>query len=156
MVLALGNDILGDDAVGFHCLRLLRDQAAGGAVDFVETGEAGLAVLDLLEGYDRGLMLDAVVTGQVPPGTVLEFSKKDFQKLRGSSPHVAGLPELLHVAERTGMKIPGDLRILALEVATPDTFGQELTPGCQAALPAFAEAARAILRSWAGSMSIPE
>ncbi|MBI5622274.1 MAG: hydrogenase maturation protease [Elusimicrobia bacterium] len=149
VVLALGNDILGDDAVGFHCVRLLRDRRAGRpGVDLVETGESGLAVLDLIEGYDRAVILDAVVTRQVPPGTILEFSKADFQRLRGSSPHVSGLPELLHVAERTGMKMPSVLAVLALEVETPDTFGETLTPGCQASLPGFVRRCEELLASW--------
>ena len=47
VVLALGNDILGDDAVGFHAARSLRSEPWEG-VDVVETGEAGLALLDHL------------------------------------------------------------------------------------------------------------
>jgi hydrogenase maturation protease len=52
LVLALGNDLLGDDGVGLEAARQIAGQVDG-SVDVVETGEAGLALLELMEGYER-------------------------------------------------------------------------------------------------------
>jgi hydrogenase maturation protease len=73
LVLALGNDLLGDDGVGLEAARQIAGQVDG-SVDVVETGEAGLALLELMEGYECALLIDSVVTGRYPPGTVIEFS----------------------------------------------------------------------------------
>jgi Ni,Fe-hydrogenase maturation factor len=73
LLLALGNDILKDDGVGLAAASLLRSEFKG-AVDIVEASGTGLALLELLAGYDRALLLDAIFTGNAPPGTVLEFS----------------------------------------------------------------------------------
>ena len=144
LVLALGNDILGDAAVGFHAARQLRSESIEG-VDVVETGEAGLALLDHLEGYDRAVILDAIATGRCKPGTVLSWHRKDFKDIVSPSPHFSGLPELLHLAERVGMRFPRDLRVLAMEVDNPTVFRESLTPQAQAALPAFVAEARKAL-----------
>jgi len=69
LVLALGNDLLGDDGVGLEAARQIAGQVDG-SVEVVETGEAGLALLELMEGYERALLIDSVVTGRYPPGTV--------------------------------------------------------------------------------------
>lgn len=57
LVLALGNDLLGDDGVGLEAARQIAGQVDG-SVDVVETGEAGLALLELMEGYERALLID--------------------------------------------------------------------------------------------------
>lgn len=154
LVLALGNDILGDDGVGFHAARRLRSEFPEG-VDVVETGEAGLALLDHLEGYDRAIILDAIATGKCPPGTVLIWGQEDFRNQAAPSPHFSGLPELLSLAERVGMQFPRDLRVIAMEVHDPTVFRESLTPQAESALPAFvAEARRVLTEEW-GHISIP-
>jgi hydrogenase maturation protease len=144
LVLALGNDILGDDAVGFHAARALREQGLDG-VDVVETGEAGLALLDHLEGYDRAVILDAIATGRCEPGSILSWHRKDFKDIVSPSPHFSGLPELLHLAERVGMRFPKDLRVLAMEVDNPTVFRESLTSTAEKALPDLVSQARRVL-----------
>lgn len=147
LVLALGNDILGDDAAGLLAARELRSEF-GSCVDVVETGEAGLALLELMEGYDRALLLDAAVTGKHAPGTVIEFAPNDFSKVAAPSPHYAGLPEVLQLARRMQIAFPSDIRIVALEVRDPFTIREVLTPEVAAALPEYLAYAREILIDW--------
>jgi hydrogenase maturation protease len=154
VVLALGNDILGDDGVGFHAARGL--QEFSGEVDVVETGEAGLALLDHLEGYDRALILDAIATGKCPVGTVLSWGREDFKKIVSPSPHFSGLPELIHLAERVGMHFPKDMRVLAMEVENPTVFRETLTPEASRALPELvAEARRVLTQEWGYAPKAP-
>ncbi len=147
LLLALGNDIMGDDAVGLRAARLLEKEFTH-EVDFCETTEAGLSLLDIMSGYDRVLLLDSIVTGKHSAGTVLEFYRADFDKVTGPSPHYAGLPEVLALAERLDIAFPRNIRVLALEIATPNDFGQTLSPAIDHALPDFVERAGRILRQW--------
>lgn len=55
LVLALGNDLLGDDGVGLEAARQIAGQVDG-SVDVVETGEAGLALLELMEGDRKSVV----------------------------------------------------------------------------------------------------
>lgn len=154
VVLAMGNDLLGDDAVGFLAARALLPEFRG-AVEVVETGEAGLALVELLEGYDKALLLDAAVTGRVAVGSILEYGPEDFSRVFAPSPHYAGLPEVLDLARRLDLRFPSEIRILAMEVADPFTVRQELTPEVRAALPGLVERARTILRSMLAIPSSP-
>ena len=147
LVLALGNDILGDDGVGFHAARALRAEFPD-EVDVVETGEAGLALLDHLERYDKAIILDAVATGQCAPGTVLCWDREDFRRLVSPSQHAAGLPHILELAERLEMAFPGELRVVCMEVADPTVFRETLTAEAGRALSDMVAEAREILEGW--------
>jgi hydrogenase maturation protease len=147
LVLALGNDILGDDGVGFHAARILRGEFPDD-IDVVETGEAGLALLDHLERYDKALILDAAATGKCAPGTVLCWDREDFRRCVSPSQHSAGLPHILELAERLGMAFPAELQVVCMEVADPTVFRESLTAEARLALAAMADRARQILTGW--------
>ena len=147
LVLALGNDILGDDGVAFAAAERI-EALLGAEVAVVRSSEAGLALIELLEGYRRALLLDAVVTGGAPVGTIHEFGPEDFRKITAPSPHYAGLPEVLALAERLEIPLPRELRILALEVEDPYTIREGLTPEVDAAVPALVMRACGILKGW--------
>ncbi len=147
LVLALGNDLLGDDGVGLEAARQIAGQVDG-SVDVVETGEAGLALLELMEGYERALLIDSVVTGRYPPGTVIEFSPEDFRKVVAPSPHYAGLPEVMEMAHRLQIPFPQHIRILAMEVLNPYDFRIGFSKPVQEALPQLVQRARQVLQGW--------
>lgn len=150
LVLALGNDLLGDDGVGLEAARQIAGQVDG-SVDVVETGEAGLALLELMEGYRRALLLDAGATGRYPPGMVLEFTPNDFRHVIAPSPHYAGLPEVLEMAHRLQLVFPQEIRVLAMEVVNPWEFHIGFSELVREALPGFVQHALRILQAWRNS-----
>ena len=128
LVLGLGNELLGDDGVGALAARTLKAQLDERSdVDVVESPLCGLALLDLLLGYDRALILDAIMTGMHPPGTIIELGPEDLDPVCAPSPHYAGLPEIFSIAEQLALKFPQDIRILAVEVEDPYTLGAGLS-----------------------------
>jgi len=147
LVLGLGNDILGDDAVGLLAARRLRALLPE-SVEILESAGGGLELLDVLEGYDRALLLDSIATGNHPPGTILEFSADDFQKIVAPSPHYAGIPELLQMAEQLGIAFPRTIRILAVEVADPYQVREGLSPSAERALPILVSRTLRVVESW--------
>lgn len=133
LILGLGNDLLGDDGVGFVVAR----QAAlhvPPTCDVVESGEAGLALLELLADYDQAVILDSIQTG-AEPGTIHKLGRDDFAKIVAPSAHYAGLPEVFDLGERIGVKLPSRLTVLAVEVEDPFSFSESLTPKVEAAVP---------------------
>lgn len=146
-MLALGNDLLGDDGVGLKAARTLKSEAAQDA-DVIETAEAGLVLMELLSGYRRALLLDSIQTGTKPPGTILEFGPGDFRSVTAPSPHYAGLPEVISLAERLQVPFPEEIRILAMEIENSRQVREDLSPQVAAALPDFVDRARAILAGW--------
>jgi len=147
VVLGLGNDILADDAVGLVAARLLRGHYPE-QIEVLEAAESGLGLLDFLEGRTHALLLDAILTGRHPAGTVLEFSGEDFRAPTGSSSHYAGVPEVLRLAECLAMPVPTELRILAMEVEDPYQIREGLSVVVKRALPGYVERARRILDGW--------
>ena len=147
LVLGLGNDILGDDAVGLLAARRLR-LLLPDSVDVVESGGGGLDLLDALEGYDRAILLDAILTGTHPPGTILEFSAEDFKKDDAPSPHYAGLPTVIQLAESLGIVFPSHFRIVAMEIENPYEVIEGLSRPVEASLPGFVERARSLVEEW--------
>ena len=143
----MGNDILGDDGVAFHAAKILSAEFPD-SVDVMETGEAGLPLLDFLEPYGKALILDAAATGKCPAGTILRWDRDDFRRCVAPSQHAAGLPHILELAERLGMAFPGELQVVCMEVHDPTVFRETLTAQAQQALPAMVETARKILTAW--------
>jgi hydrogenase maturation protease len=153
LVLGLGNDILGDDAVGLLAARRLREHCTA-EVDIVEAAESGLGLLDFLEGRRRALLLDAILTGRHPAGTVLEFSHEDFRTTGGPSPHYTGLPELLRLAECLAIPVPTELCVLAMEVEDPYRVREGLSLAVDQALSGYVERARQIVNGWQQHTSV--
>ena len=67
LVLGLGNEYAGDDAIGVLAVRALRGELAKGA-DVVESAASGLALLEVFAGYDRAVIADSIRTGPQPGG----------------------------------------------------------------------------------------
>lgn len=147
LVLSLGNDILGDDGVGFAASRLLQ-QVPYANVDIVESSEAGLALLEILTGYPKALILDAMVTGSVSPGTIVELEAKSFAKVAAPSPHYAGLPEIFNLAKCLELPFPQDVLVLAMEVENPYEICERLSPSVAQALPVFVNQIKHRLAIW--------
>lgn len=139
LILALGNDVISDDAVALHAAREIRKHVNLEEVAVIESGEAGLALIELMTGYERCIILDAIKTGGHPVGTILEFGPDDFRKVTAPSPHYAGLPEILETAKKFQLPMPKDIQVLALEVENLCDLKEALTPSVANALPAFIE-----------------
>jgi hydrogenase maturation protease len=138
LVLGLGNDILADDAVGILAARALKERLAGLA-DVQETSWHGVALLELFIGYERAILLDAVMTGKHAPGTLIEIKPEELAPIQGASPHFTGLPEMIAMARELELEFPKNFRIFAVEVADPHTIGGEMTPAVRAAIPALCD-----------------
>jgi hydrogenase maturation protease len=128
LVLGLGNDILSDDGVGLVVVRRLRERLGSNeSVDFVETNEMGLSLLDFIEGYDWAVIVDSIITGDNEPGTLTIFDRETFNHPRACNPHHMGLDEIIDMAERMDLDVPKVLFVAAIEVKDPFSFGEKLT-----------------------------
>ncbi|MBI4865241.1 MAG: hydrogenase maturation protease [Candidatus Riflebacteria bacterium] len=146
LVLGLGNSLLRDDAVGLVVAEALRDRA-GPSVDVIATEESGLSLLDYVVGYDRLLVIDAVKAGSAP-GTLHEFDVGDIRWASTANPHATGLPEVLALGSALGSKMPGEVRVLAVEAQEIYEIKEGLTPALAAAAPLAVDRAWEIVQGW--------
>ena len=138
LLLGLGNDILTDDAVGLHVVHeLQRELADHPSIDFRETTEMGLALLDFITGYRAVAIVDSIQTGKEAPGFLHELDATALNQLTGRTPHFVGVSETLALGKHLGLPMPEQVRIFAIEVEDPFTLGTALTPALKAALPSL-------------------
>ncbi len=138
LIAGIGSTILGDDGVGVHGARAMRDyleSAQKGDVDVVEMGTAGLALLDIVDGYERLIVLDAIVTG-APPGTVHVLKGDDVARaVHLGAGHEADLPTTLAMGRKL-MKghMPKEVMVIAVEALNLTAFSEQLTKEVKAGL----------------------
>jgi hydrogenase maturation protease len=147
LVLALGNDLMGDDGVGHVVAKILRQQL-GEEVAILESAAAGFELMELLEGYERALIVDAITTGNNSPGTVLQCSPDEFPGHNAWSAHYAGLPEIMQLANRLQISFPREIRVLAMEINPVSETYIGLSDQIIIAVPEFLKQARRILNDW--------
>jgi hydrogenase maturation protease len=147
LLLGLGNDLVGDDAVGVLVARAMLVELDGVA-EVVESSASGLALIEVLAGYERAIVVDSIVTGERPPGTIVEMGLDEVGRVVAPSTHQAGLPELAAVAEPLGLGFPSRTVVFAIEVADPYTLGAGLTPVVAEAVDELVRRVRARIRGW--------
>lgn len=140
LVVGLGNPILSDDGVGLRVAQELEGKLNSQEVTVVETSLAGLSFLDLLAGYDRAIIIDAIQTPEGRPGQIYRLAPDVFDVTRhASNPHEVNFATALELGRRLGLALPGEIVIFAIEVADASTFGEECTPQVGQAIPACVE-----------------
>ncbi|HVN03393.1 MAG TPA: hydrogenase maturation protease, partial [Bryobacteraceae bacterium] len=118
-VLGLGNEILADDAFGILVAREVERRYPG--AEIVCSSASGFDLLDNLLDVERLLVVDTVITGDCPPGTLRMFPARGIEPMAGGSPHFVGLAEVLCVAAALGMALPREVAVLAVEAAECST-----------------------------------
>ncbi len=143
LVLGVGNILLGDDGAGIDLVNQMPRLSAGwnGAVEFLEGGTQGLALLGDLDGRSALVLLDAAALGAAPgtvhvrrDGEVLELSH------RGGTSHEGNAGELLAAAGLLG-ELPQRIILVGIEPLCLET-GIGLSEPVRQAVPAALEAAR--------------
>ena len=144
LVLGLGNDLLGDDSIGLRVVELLRERPSLAGFKFETADCAGLALLDLLAGYDEAFVVDCVQGGDEPVGEVRRLHFEELANPLTLSSHYAGLPDVLALARRLGLSLP-EVAVLAVSVRDPYRIGPDLSPALRRALPVVVEQVEAAL-----------
>jgi hydrogenase maturation protease len=125
LVVGVGNAARGDDAAGLLAARRL-----GG----VELEGDPSTLVDLLDGADEAVVIDAVRSGAAP-GTVHRFVVGDAPPAampRGASTHLLGLAEALELARVLG-RLPRRATVYGIE-GSRFAVGDAVSPAVAAAI----------------------
>jgi hydrogenase maturation protease len=140
LVLGLGNPILTDDAVAFFVVEQVRRKLDRENVTVCEASVGGLRLMELVAGYDRAIIIDAIQTEGRQPGEIHFLSPDELSgSLRSASAHDVSFGTALELGHRLGLDMPKEIIIIAVEVLEVGTFGEELTPAVAAAVPKVAD-----------------
>ena len=139
LVLGLGNTICGDDGVGIRIAQALKEDVCGLEAEVTETTAAGIGLLDLIMGYDRLIVVDAIQTKEGEAGQVYRFGLEDLPaSLHSATLHDVDLTTALELGRRLGMGMPREVIIFAVEVADTTTFREGCTPEVERSIPVVA------------------
>ena len=156
LVIGLGNPILGDDGVGWRVAeeverRLAADPGLGRSVGRVEIdllAVGGLALMERLVGYERAVLIDAVLDGR-PAGTIAVGTLAETDgRLTGhlDSAHDATLSAALEVGAALGARLPATLSLVTVSARRVSDFDESMSREVAAAVASAADEVVALLR----------
>lgn len=133
LILGIGNSILTDDGVGIRIANELKKVEPPLNADIREVSIAGLSILDEVEGYDRAVLIDSIITGRAEPGTLYHLERTDFNATKNlSCSHGIDFFTALELGKKYGYRIPEKIDIFAVEIMENTTFSEQLSPEVEA------------------------
>jgi hydrogenase maturation protease len=125
LVIGVGNDYGGDDAVGHLVARELKAKMEGNTVRVVEEGGEGASLMEAWQGADVAIVIDAVRSAKVP-GAIHRF-EAETQPIPGRlfsySTHAFSVAEAIEMA-RALDQLPAKLIVYGIEGKSFDPGGE--------------------------------
>jgi hydrogenase maturation protease len=130
IIIGIGNPIRSDDAVGLVVARILRRRLREVSnVDVEELHAGGLRLVEAMVGYDRAVVIDAMVTGTQPPGSVRRLAFEELARAHNiTCVHDTSLPAALEIWRRTNIPVPNEITVWGIEGEDLMTVSEELSP----------------------------
>ena len=148
VVLGAGNELLRDEGVGVHAIRILQEELPPSRAD-IEVIDGGTSpdICHLVQGADKLVIIDAV-KGGCEPGTIYRFTPDQIAAETGvtTSVHQMGILENLKMMELVGNK-PKEAVIIGIEPFDVEV-GLELSQELQKRMPE-------IIRTVWGEIGLP-
>lgn len=137
IVIGLGNPVMSDDSVGIKVVQSLRQaMEEDDSLTITEAYAGGMNLMDVMTGYEKAIIVDAMVTGACNPGTLKSFSVSDIAGTKNTvSSHDSSLAVALETGKLLGLVLPSKIRILGIEAEDVYTFGEALTSTVECAVP---------------------
>ncbi len=143
LVIGLGNPILTDDGVGVKVAYAVKDALASdrrNELTVTEASVGGLRLMEMMVGYDRVILIDALIQGSGnKPGTIHQMTVDDLRTIsptqHSTSAHDTNLVTALEMGRQMGLYLPEEIIIYAIEVENVLDFGEQPTPAVAEAIP---------------------
>lgn len=135
LIAGIGNLLLTDEGIGVHIVQELSRMKLPENVELADIGTASFDLLTFMEGKDKVIIIDALVSDD-KPGTLYRLSPDDLisgkRKLL-TSLHQFGIPQVLNLLRQKNPKIK--ITIFGIVPKDYQTYSIELTPELAKALP---------------------
>lgn len=129
LVLGLGNEVLTDDAIGPKLVRWLESKCPDKRVDYEVAATGGLTILEMAEGYQRALFVDAIKTRGGVPGDVYWLTDESFDNaLHLTSVHDISFLQAFELGRVLNLEVPDEVHVVAVEIVEDLVFSNEFSP----------------------------
>ena len=128
LVVGIGNTIRGDDGVGIHLARRLKEILPR-RFEIIELTTAGLDLMEAISGYGKAILIDAIQTEDGEPGQVYHLSLGDFEYSSSLSyTHALNLKQVVELGRKLMAGKMPEVDILAVEATRLYEFSENLSP----------------------------
>lgn len=137
ILLGIGNPILGDDGIGIKILQILKKRITNNDIVFEEAMTGGMNLLDIIKGFQKAILIDAIYDRQAPLGSVKRLSIHDCATVHSCNPHDVSLAEAIQLATKLGEEnIPKEIIIIGIVLhETPVEFTEKISPKIAESIP---------------------
>lgn len=138
LVLGIGNTILGDDGIGVYVVQGLAKEINDENIDVMDTSIDGLNLLEIIAGYDKLIVVGAIMTEETKAGKIYKLKPKNIGRLASSatSPHHLNLATTIEIGKRLfPQEIPGEVIIFAVGAQEVTEVTEEMTARVKEAIP---------------------
>ncbi len=138
LVLGIGNTILGDDGVGVRVVQELAGKINDKDIDVRGVSIDGLNLLELILGYDKLIVIDALLTEREKVGEIYRFIPENIYDPSRSaiSPHHFNLATTIEIGKKLfpGM-MPTEVITFAVGTEEATMVTEEMTDSVEKAIP---------------------
>jgi len=141
LVLGIGNPILGDDGVGFHIAQELAKEIKDENIDVKDASTDGLNLLELIAGYDKVIVIDAIMTESGEIGRIYRLRPESIARTvhPTTSPHHANLATAIEIGKKLlAEQMPREVVVFAVGIQEVTGFTEEMTEKVKEAVPKVA------------------
>jgi len=150
-IIGCGNPLMGNDGAGIRAIRLFEGRFSG--VDVIDGGTGGFGLIPLMEGYEKVVIVDAMVGIGDHIGHVLTFETPPSWDLLAYAFHDMGIGEVVAIARELGYA--GEIVTVGIEVGEIRSFSQGIDPAVEKGVRIAEQEILEILRGWAAVSGNP-
>ena len=129
---------MGDDGVGYHIAQRLAREVKDENIDVKDTSIDSLNLLELIAGYDRVIVIDAIMTDDGEIGKIYRLGPENFVKTvhPGSSLHNINLATAVEIGKKfLAEQAPEEVVVFAVNIQEVTEFTEEMTSQVREAIP---------------------
>jgi len=115
-VIAIGNELMGDDGIACAVLNALSKEKISQDVDLVDGGTGGISLIHMIRKYKKVIFIDSGDFGG-NPGEIKIFTPEEAVSTKETmrySLHEGDLLELIHLSKEIG-EAPESVKIVAIQ-----------------------------------------
>jgi len=123
---------MGDDGVGIHVIRTLKQKLAKRIdLEFKELSVGGLRMVEAMLGHENVIIVDSYAPTPLEQGRIREFTPDQIKDTLNiaSSPHDTNFATALELYKNIQPdKIPKTIRIFTIDINPTLTFSEKMSP----------------------------
>lgn len=145
-IIGCGNPLMGNDGAGIQVMQVFEGRFAG--VDCIDGGTGGFGLIPLMEGYEKVVIVDAMVGVGDRAGDVRVFEAPPSHDHPRSALHDIGVGEAVAIARELGYIT--EVVTVGIEAGEIKAFSQEIDPAVREGIRVACGRILEILGEWAG------